>query len=99
MYEYQCSSCGHLDTLLERVGAAASRKCPACGKARSFKKLLSAPSFHLKGTGWYATDFRDNGKPAKDSPAANGKDKEKSKAGDEGAKAAKTKETKQTADA
>ena len=62
MYEYSCASCGHQDTLLEKVGAPENKKCPTCGKARAFKRQLSAPSFHLKGTGWYATDFRDNGK-------------------------------------
>ena len=61
--------------MLEKVGAPANKKCPTCGKARAFKRQLSAPSFHLKGTGWYATDFRDNGK-AKDHArdAKDGKD-------------------------
>ena len=65
MYEYSCVACAFEDTLLEKIGASVTKKCPACGKVRGFKRQLSAPSFHLKGTGWYVTDFRD-GKGAKD---------------------------------
>lgn len=62
MYEYACGACGHEDTLLEKLTASRAKKCPACGKARAFRRQVSAPSFQLKGTGWYVTDFRDGGK-------------------------------------
>lgn len=61
MYEYRCRVCEHQETLLESTNAARIKKCPACGK-RSFSRLISAAAFHLKGSGWYATDFRDKKK-------------------------------------
>lgn len=63
MYEYACANCGHGDTLLEKFSAAKRKKCPACGTTRAFERQVSAAAFHLKGSGWYATDFRDGPKP------------------------------------
>lgn len=53
--------------MLQKVSDAALTTCPECG-AESFRKELTAPAFQLKGSGWYVTDFRDNGK-SKDKPA------------------------------
>ena len=61
IYEYQCQACGERHDALQKFSEGALRKCPACGKLK-LKKLVSAAAFHLKGTGWYATDFRDKGK-------------------------------------
>ncbi|MEZ5566303.1 MAG: zinc ribbon domain-containing protein [Gammaproteobacteria bacterium] len=58
IFDYQCSACGHTFDVLQKVGEGALRKCPECGKL-TLKKQLAAPNFHLKGTGWYKTDFRD----------------------------------------
>ena len=66
MYEYTCDSCGHNDTLLEKHDAAKIKDCPSCGEKQKFKRQLSAPSFQLKGTGWYVTDFKDSGKKKSD---------------------------------
>ena len=64
IYEYQCESCDHHLEVIQKVSDAPLRECPAC-KKQSLKKLISAAAFHLKGTGWYETDFK--GKPkAKD---------------------------------
>lgn len=64
IYEYRCSDCGHQKEFLQRLSDAPLTDCPKCGK-RSFKKLMSAAGFQLKGTGWYATDFKNSGaKPA-----------------------------------
>jgi len=64
IYEYRCGECGHQKEFLQRSSDAPLTDCPKCGK-RSFKKLMSAAGFHLKGTGWYATDFKNSGaKPA-----------------------------------
>lgn len=64
IYAYQCSSCGFQKDVLQKFSDAPLTVCPSCGKAE-FHKQLSAPAFQLKGTGWYVTDFRDNGtKPA-----------------------------------
>jgi putative FmdB family regulatory protein len=87
IYEYQCQACGHQLEVLQKVSDAPLKKCPECGKPR-LQKLLSAPSFRLKGGGWYETDFKsgkkknlaDSGKEEK--PAA----KEESKPAKEQAK-------------
>ncbi|HSW92919.1 MAG TPA: zinc ribbon domain-containing protein [Gammaproteobacteria bacterium] len=69
IYEYQCTACGHTLEIMQKMAEAPLKHCPACQKD-SLKKLISAAGFQLKGTGWYATDFRNKGKPeAKDKPA------------------------------
>ena len=60
IFDYQCEACGHTFDALQKAGEGALRKCPECGKLK-LRKLLAAPNFHLKGTGWYKTDFRDKG--------------------------------------
>lgn len=60
IYEYRCDSCGHQKEFLQRMSDKPLAKCPKCGK-RSFNKLMSAAGFQLKGTGWYATDFKNSG--------------------------------------
>ncbi|MET0291526.1 MAG: FmdB family zinc ribbon protein [Steroidobacteraceae bacterium] len=59
-YEYQCRACGELTEVLQKVSDAPLRKCPACGK-NQLNKLISAPVFRLKGSGWYETDFKSEG--------------------------------------
>ena len=61
IYEYRCRECGHQDEHLQKVSDRPLSKCPACGK-KTYKKLLSAAGFQLKGSGWYATDFKSAGK-------------------------------------
>jgi len=63
IYEYRCSVCGHADEHLQKVSDAPLKVCPACGKSK-YQKQLSAAGFQLKGTGWYATDFKGSGKKA-----------------------------------
>ena len=71
IYEYRCSACGHQKEYLQRISDAPLTDCPECGKG-ALVKLVSAAGFQLKGTGWYATDFKNSGaKRAKeDKPAA-----------------------------
>ena len=57
IYEYRCSSCGHQQEFLQKVSDAPLTTCTACGKA-TFSKMLTAAGFQLKGSGWYATDFK-----------------------------------------
>ena len=57
IYEYRCAACGHHGEHLQKVSDAPLTKCPECGKAK-YRKQLSAAGFQLKGTGWYATDFK-----------------------------------------
>jgi putative FmdB family regulatory protein len=61
IYDFQCSSCGHQQELMRKISEPACTQCPAC-KQETFTKQLSAPSFQLSGTGWYATDFKGDNK-------------------------------------
>ena len=64
IYEYRCSACGHQEEFLQRVTEPPLTECPVCRKP-TFNKLLSAAGFQLKGSGWYATDFKNkSSKPA-----------------------------------
>lgn len=58
-YEYQCKSCGHPLEVLQKVSDPPLRKCPHCGK-QQLQRLISAPVFRLKGSGWYETDFKSD---------------------------------------
>ena len=60
IYEYRCGSCGHQQEFLQKVSDAPLTVCTACGKAE-FAKMLTAAGFQLKGSGWYATDFKNKG--------------------------------------
>lgn len=70
IYEYRCSDCGFQKDFLQKMNDAPLRTCPSCGKD-TLAKMLSAAGFQLKGSGWYATDFKGGSCPAKpDSGAA-----------------------------
>ncbi len=60
IYAYKCESCGHAKDVLQKIADAPLTDCPACGAA-SFKKQITAAGFQLKGSGWYATDFKNGG--------------------------------------
>lgn len=66
IYGYQCQACGHEFELMQKMSDPAPSVCPACGKP-DVRKQLSAAGFQLKGSGWYATDFKGAAKP---NPAA-----------------------------
>jgi putative FmdB family regulatory protein len=74
IYEYRCASCGHQQEFLQKVSDAPLTTCTQCGKP-SLSKLLSAPGFHLKGSGWYATDFKNSGSKPAAKPAQSGETK------------------------
>ena len=61
IYEYRCTECGHQAEVLQKISESPLTVCTACGKP-AFTKLLSAAGFQLKGSGWYATDFKGSGK-------------------------------------
>ncbi len=89
IYEYECSDCGCMTEAWQKITDAPLEKCEECGGR--LKRLISQSTFHLKGTGWYVTDYaskstgggKDKGK---------GKAKETSKAGGEESKAGEKKE-------
>ena len=60
IYEYECGSCRHRFEAIQKISEPVHKDCPACGKT-TLKKLISAAGFQLKGTGWYATDFKGGG--------------------------------------
>jgi|SRR5262252_2904605 len=78
IYEYRCASCGFQKEYLQKITDPVMSVCPECGKA-TFTKMLSAAGFQLKGSGWYATDFKNSGsKPAaKSETKDSGADKKK----------------------
>jgi putative FmdB family regulatory protein len=61
IYAYRCGECGQEHEALQKVSEPPLTECPACGKP-ALQKLLSAAGFQLKGSGWYATDFKGSGK-------------------------------------
>jgi putative FmdB family regulatory protein len=68
IYEYICQKCGHDFEALQKVSDAPLRKCPECGALR-LRKLVSKPTFRLKGSGWYETDFKKDKKRLLAEPA------------------------------
>jgi len=63
IYAYACSACGHAKDVLQKLSDAPLSTCPACG-AETFSKQITAAGFQLKGSGWYATDFKGGGAAA-----------------------------------
>ncbi len=55
IYEYECSKCGYTEEVFQKISDPPLERCRKC--EGSLKKLISQSSFHLKGTGWYATDY------------------------------------------
>ena len=60
IYEYRCSTCGFQNDYLQKLSEPPLTDCPECGKG-TFAKQVTAAGFQLKGTGWYATDFKNKG--------------------------------------
>ena len=77
IYEYRCQSCGHQEEFLQRVSEPPLTECPVCKKP-TFQKLLSAAGFQLKGSGWYATDFKSKSSKPADKKADDKKAEDKS---------------------
>ena len=84
IYEYRCESCGHQQEALQKVSDAPLKVCAKCGKP-TLSKMVTAAGFQLKGSGWYATDFKGGAKSAKPGEEKDvGGPKVDSKSGDEG---------------
>ena len=90
IYAYKCASCGHAKDVLQKLSDAPLSVCPACG-AETFSKQVTAAGFQLKGSGWYATDFRNGSSPAPAAPADGAaKPAEAAKPADTGSKPAES---------
>lgn len=61
IYEYQCSDCGHVEEVIQKISDAPLTKCPACEK-QTLQKQVTAAGFRLSGGGWYETDFKSGNK-------------------------------------
>lgn len=71
IYEYKCGECGHHLESIQKVSDEPLTDCPSCNQP-GLKRLISAAGFQLKGTGWYATDFKGNGKNKKKDTGSSG---------------------------
>jgi putative FmdB family regulatory protein len=80
IYAYKCGSCGHDKDVLQKLSDPPLAVCPACGAA-AFSKQLTAAGFQLKGSGWYATDFK-GGSSAAPTSADGSKSADGAKTGD-----------------
>lgn len=60
IYEFECSHCGHRFDRLQKLSDTDPSICPACD-APHLRRMVSAPSFRLAGSGWYETDFKKDG--------------------------------------
>ena len=72
IYAYKCGSCGHAKDVLQKISDDPLTTCPACGAA-TFTKQITAAGFQLKGSGWYATDFKGGGSAATSAAATGAK--------------------------
>ena len=63
IYAYKCSACGNASDVLQKLSDQPLTVCPACGQS-TYSKQVTAAGFQLKGSGWYVTDFRNNGAAA-----------------------------------
>lgn len=81
IYAYKCGSCGHAKDVLQKLSDSPLTQCPACG-APAFSKQVTAAGFQLKGSGWYATDFRGSGSAPAAAAADDGKATEAGKSAD-----------------
>jgi putative FmdB family regulatory protein len=74
IYEYRCGACGHELEALQKLSEPPLAECPQCHES-ALTKLISPVGFQLKGSGWYATDFKGSGKPADKANGNNGEAK------------------------
>ena len=88
--EYQCDACGHRFEVIQKMSDPPLEACPKCGEV--IRKLQAAPAFHLKGSGWYATDYAKKDQSTAKSEdeskgaAASSTDKDKGETKTDGAK-------------
>ena len=92
IYEYRCANCGFQHEYLQKLSDAPLKECPECGQP-TFCKLVSAAGFQLKGSGWYATDFK-NGPQPKPKPESNAKPAAESESKGKSAESASAPESK-----
>ena len=96
LYEYECQACGNRSEVIQRFSDAPLTTCDAC--AGELRKLISAPSFQLKGSGWYKTDYASSGSgDKKKAEGSKGKDAASSSGASSKDSSSSEKKTKSTA--
>lgn len=98
IYEYECLQCGKRTELLQRMGEAPMAACPHCGG--EVRKLISAPAFQFKGSGFYKTDYvdkKDGGSAGKPESKPESKPEGKSESKSESSSTTASSESKSTA--
>jgi putative FmdB family regulatory protein len=80
IYEYRCSSCGHQQEFLQKLSDPQHTRCTRCGQ-ETLSKMVTAAGFQLKGSGWYATDFKGGGTKPAAKPEGGGETKSESASG------------------
>ena len=80
IYDYKCSHCGYEIEIIQKISDKPKTNCPQCNN-KSLIKLISAPTFRLKGSGWDETDFKTGKKKniSTNESTNNNKSKETSK--------------------
>ncbi len=97
IYAYQCKSCEHEFDALQKISDDPLKTCPECSE-ESLKKMLTAPAFQLKGTGWYETDFKDkNAQGKKDSSTNSTSSKKDDKTSSDSSSSSKSESSSKTA--
>jgi len=92
IYEYECTRCGRVEEIFQKLSDRPLKKCKKC--SGKLHKLISHSSFHLKGTGWYATDYASTSSPtstaSKKTEASKTADKETASSKENKSEATKT---------
>ena len=88
IYEYRCDACGHELEALQKLSEESLKDCPECNAA-ALRRLVSAPTFRLKGGGWYETDFKTDNETKRNLAGSAGSKKDGADKADDGASAAK----------
>ena len=93
IYEYACKKCDGEFEVSQRITDEPLKRhlCPHCGKRTVVTKLISRSSFHLKGSGWYMTDYGKNGSKSSDSDEAKSSESKSSESKNSESKSSETK--------
>jgi putative FmdB family regulatory protein len=78
IYEYKCQKCGNRSEFIQRFTDPPVTDCSQCGAAGTLEKLMSLGSFHLKGSGWYLTDYARKNSPPTSTESGSSKESKKS---------------------
>lgn len=96
IYEYECTNCGKTQEVIQKFSDAPLETCSTC--SGKLQKLMSQSSFHLKGTGWYVTDYANKSKSASSKQEKAQSEPSKGSTSDSGKEATPAPESKSSSD-